>query len=48
MDALTLAQEIINGRRITRRTTFLSSSPAIWMHYAKAQTKSVRILSETK
>ena len=48
MDALTLAQEIINGRRITREDDLSFFLTCDLMHYAKAQTKSVRILSETK
>ena len=48
MDALTLAQEIINGRRITREDDLSFFLTCDLDALCKAQTKSVRILSETK
>ena len=47
MNPLTLAQEIIDGRRITREDD-LSFSPAIWMNYVKVQTAFEKPVSEAK
>lgn len=37
MEPITLAQEIIDGRRITRMMTYHFSLHAIWMSYVRAQ-----------
>ena len=48
MNPLTLAQEIIDGRRITREDDLPSFSPAIWMNYVKVQTAFEKLVSEAK